>query len=280
VQDLKSRIKPISIPIAPNSADATVGSPLSDHQSNGVSASIGTIDDDTVSLFCRNACHLQLISSPSLREEYSKPHPAWMRELSVESSDGNEMHHAYAIYVLFRAIELFNHVYRRWPGEHATEVEGDEPQLRILVRDVIRSMSLGCNLSQFESWTSNLSRHGEGSVYNTEEPHGLHCNTGSSTPVTMPTVNLDDWVQELYVPHFHPHFYTFAAAYNFRQRLTLVKCSVRAGSSELHSIASYMGGVTAQEVIKLITGQYIPMGGVYVYNGIHSTSHALKFSTV
>ena len=43
----------------------------------------------------------------------------------------------------------------------------------------------------------------------------------------------------------------------------------RFGGSELHTIAAFMGGVVAQEVIKLITTQYTPVSNTYIYNGIN-----------
>lgn len=42
----------------------------------------------------------------------------------------------------------------------------------------------------------------------------------------------------------------------------------RAGEAELHNIASVMGGVAAQEAIKLITHQFVPLNHTYVFNGI------------
>jgi len=47
---------------------------------------------------------------------------------------------------------------------------------------------------------------------------------------------------------------------------------VRYGGSELHTIASFLGGVTSQEVIKVITGQYTPQNNTFIYNGLQSTS--------
>nr|CAB3264189.1 NEDD8-activating enzyme E1 regulatory subunit-like [Phallusia mammillata] len=49
----------------------------------------------------------------------------------------------------------------------------------------------------------------------------------------------------------------------------------RCGAAEIHSVAAYMGGVAAQECIKLITGQYVPVSGAYIYNGLKSTSLTL-----
>ncbi|CAI2167652.1 14243_t:CDS:10 [Funneliformis geosporum] len=46
----------------------------------------------------------------------------------------------------------------------------------------------------------------------------------------------------------------------------------RAGGSELANIASLLGGMVSQEVIKLITRQYIPINNTIVFDGVKSTS--------
>lgn len=51
--------------------------------------------------------------------------------------------------------------------------------------------------------------------------------------------------------------------------------SCRAGASDLPQIAALMGGIVAQEVIKLITKQYIPLEGTMIFNGIKSTTRVL-----
>lgn len=48
--------------------------------------------------------------------------------------------------------------------------------------------------------------------------------------------------------------------------------SCRSGASDLPQIAALMGGLVAQESIKLITKQYIPLNGTSVFNGIKSTT--------
>ena len=45
---------------------------------------------------------------------------------------------------------------------------------------------------------------------------------------------------------------------------------VRYGAAELHNVAAILGGVAAQEVVKVVTGQYVPLKHTYVYNGIGS----------
>lgn len=40
----------------------------------------------------------------------------------------------------------------------------------------------------------------------------------------------------------------------------------------MHSVAAYIGGCAAQEVIKLITGQYVPFNNTFIYNAMKQTS--------
>ncbi|RXG60580.1 NEDD8-activating enzyme E1 regulatory subunit [Armadillidium vulgare] len=50
----------------------------------------------------------------------------------------------------------------------------------------------------------------------------------------------------------------------------------RYGAAEVHSIAAYVGGCAAQEVIKIVTSQYIPINNTYIYNAISGTSTTLS----
>ncbi|KAL1220435.1 NEDD8-activating enzyme E1 regulatory subunit AXL [Cardamine amara subsp. amara] len=49
----------------------------------------------------------------------------------------------------------------------------------------------------------------------------------------------------------------------------------RFGASEIHVVASMLGGIASQEAIKLITKQFIPMPGTYIFNGIDHKSQSL-----
>ncbi|QDS73402.1 hypothetical protein FKW77_008080 [Venturia effusa] len=50
----------------------------------------------------------------------------------------------------------------------------------------------------------------------------------------------------------------------------------RAGGAELHNIASLAGGLIAQEVIKAITKQYIPVDNTCLFDGVKSSTSVLK----
>lgn len=43
---------------------------------------------------------------------------------------------------------------------------------------------------------------------------------------------------------------------------------VRYGGCELHTISSLIGGIAAQEAVKIISHQYIPLNNTFIYNGI------------
>ena len=50
---------------------------------------------------------------------------------------------------------------------------------------------------------------------------------------------------------------------------------VRCGAGELHVVAAVVGAIASQEAIKLITGQYVPVGGTLIYNAMSCTSSVL-----
>lgn len=51
---------------------------------------------------------------------------------------------------------------------------------------------------------------------------------------------------------------------------------VRANGGELHNIAAATGGMVAQEVIKVITKQYVPIDNTCLFDGIQSRTSVLK----
>ena len=47
---------------------------------------------------------------------------------------------------------------------------------------------------------------------------------------------------------------------------------VRYGAAELHPVAAFMGGSAAQEVIKIVTKQFIPFNNTFIYNAANASS--------
>jgi len=50
----------------------------------------------------------------------------------------------------------------------------------------------------------------------------------------------------------------------------------RFGNSQIHNIAAILGGIGAQEVIKLVTCQWVSLDNTFIFNGINSTSVAIR----
>ena len=50
----------------------------------------------------------------------------------------------------------------------------------------------------------------------------------------------------------------------------------RAEGGELHNIAALTGGMVAQEMIKIITKQYIPIDNTCIFDGINSRCQVLR----
>ncbi|WPH04428.1 Hypothetical protein R9X50_00731900 [Acrodontium crateriforme] len=51
---------------------------------------------------------------------------------------------------------------------------------------------------------------------------------------------------------------------------------VRAGGGELHNLASLTGGMISQEVIKVVTRQYVPVDNTCLFDGIASRTYVLR----
>lgn len=54
-------------------------------------------------------------------------------------------------------------------------------------------------------------------------------------------------------------------------------CSNRAGNAQLPQITALMGGIVAQEAIKLITKQYVALNGNLIFDGVSSRTAVASF---
>ena len=52
---------------------------------------------------------------------------------------------------------------------------------------------------------------------------------------------------------------------------------VRFGATELHNTAAVMGGVASQEIIKVLTHQWVPVNNTFLYNGVAATAGSFEF---
>ncbi|XP_038070147.1 NEDD8-activating enzyme E1 regulatory subunit-like [Patiria miniata] len=59
---------------------------------------------------------------------------------------------------------------------------------------------------------------------------------------------------------------------NFTMKDDYINEMCRYGAAELHSVGAFLGGAAAQEVIKIITHQFVPFNNTYIYNATTATS--------
>lgn len=68
-----------------------------------------------------------------------------------------------------------------------------------------------------------------------------------------------------------------APALKGNERLTQAAQELsRAAGGELHNISAVTGGMVAQEVIKIITKQYVPIDNTCIFDGIESRCQVLR----
>lgn len=68
-----------------------------------------------------------------------------------------------------------------------------------------------------------------------------------------------------------------AAAYKDNERAMKIAEEVsRSAGGELHNISAAVGGMVAQELIKVITQQYIALDNTCIYDGIESKCQVLR----
>lgn len=71
--------------------------------------------------------------------------------------------------------------------------------------------------------------------------------------------------------------YEKAPALKNNERLAQVAQELaRAAGGELHNISAVIGGMVAQEIIKIITKQYIPIDNTCIFDGIESRCQVLR----
>ena len=52
---------------------------------------------------------------------------------------------------------------------------------------------------------------------------------------------------------------------------------VRGQASEMHNLAAFMGGIASQEIVKILTAQFVPICQTLVYDGLKSTTTVFDF---
>lgn len=85
-----------------------------------------------------------------------------------------------------------------------------------------------------------------------------------------------DHLKEMYVPSHTQLLAVVSVVLGMSACICVCACRVRYGASEVHAIAAIMGGMAAQEAVKVIARQFLPLDNTVVFNGITSTAGSFK----
>lgn len=102
---------------------------------------------------------------------------------------------------------------------------------------------------------------------------GFPIDTRDSEPSDLPNTEYTHFMED-YAHRFLNHIEKSGGAFDIeaaKARLQPIIAELgRANGAELHNISALTGGMVAQEVIKVITKQYIPVDNTCVFDGITS----------
>ena len=175
---------------------------------------------------------------------------ALRQALAAEDTTANA-----SLYLLLRAVDRFQGTYHRFPGTF----DGYGPSELLFSQDGIAAEQRGILDPHALMWFV-LAR-------SIELSYALHCWCAACSELeedvallkaTVASVTSDSGVGTAAVSD------------------DLIEEMVRFGASELHVIGAIMGGIAAQEVIKFITRQFVPVGGTLIYNAMASTTSVLR----
>lgn len=90
---------------------------------------------------------------------------------------------------------------------------------------------------------------------------------------TYPNIHDLDSFTNLFIEHFTPHILSGNIPSSTISTFKEVLCH---NSTTYHNTSSLLGGITSQEVLKILTAQYIPLDNLFVFDGIRSISEKWK----
>ncbi|CAL8088626.1 unnamed protein product [Calicophoron daubneyi] len=212
------------------------------------------ITRDDIRVFVKNAAFLRVVRCRSLEEEM-KLSPARSDDLALIPT--HEENDAMLWYLVLRGASSFLMETGRWPGSvnaYTTPFSSKRDGNKYIRKmgDVKNSVIVD---RKAETDQSNEQQH---QISYLSESH----------------------IVESDLPSFRSHLNhvlrAFAIAPN-RVSLDYVNEFCRFGGGELHSVAAFMGGIAAQEVVKLITHQFVPVTKPLIYNAITQRTELLDF---
>lgn len=173
---------------------------------------------------------------------------------------------------------------------YKSKARADVAEVTQLVRQSENSLSRQARIpdSEIEAFCKNASHVRVLTNPNNELLPALRLMTSDPKTISRLSVLIEsDW-ESLFPVFIALNASTFPAAKSLdittlspdpetQENLTkAVQEAERVSGGELHNISSVLGGMVAQEAIKLLTRQYVPVDGTCVFDGIRSKSGVFK----
>ncbi|TGZ63666.1 hypothetical protein CRM22_006767 [Opisthorchis felineus] len=201
-----------------------------------------------IRLFVRNSAFLRVVRCRSLEEEL-KLSPARSEDLALIPT--HEENDSMLWYLVLRGASSFLSETGHWPGD-------PNPY----------SSSFHTNVT---STPNHILKTGDGQSKGQANDRKTE-GTGKEVA--------DSYVVEMDLPGFRAHLNRILRAFGIASTLVsldYVNEMCRFGGGELHSVAAFMGGIVSQEVIKLLTHQFVPITKPLIYNAIAQRTELIDF---
>mmetsp|Transcript_14646 Transcript_14646/g.15344 ORF Transcript_14646/g.15344 Transcript_14646/m.15344 type:complete len:613 (-) Transcript_14646:64-1902(-) len=215
------------------------------------------ISESEIDSFCKNISNIRYVETSSILQSETLPNQEVIQEI-LNDPYLDPIQTPFLYYVGLKAVDEFYTLYNRYPGEI--------PKLSLLSNDINDT-----NESQ-EEWKlgseKDLKLVNDDSeiLWNILQALAIRYGIQISTKLE----NKDDNEEDNNKSNNSQENID-----NIDNSETIAKLTqsharelTRYGGVELHNISSLMGGIAAQEAVKIITHLYVPLSNTYVFNGI------------
>ncbi|KAM3173641.1 hypothetical protein ACTXT7_012129 [Hymenolepis weldensis] len=233
---------------------------------------------EDIRLFAKNAAYIRVIKCGSLEEEL-KQSPARVEDLPNDSTGLRRS--ASPLPHTLRPYYFYAEVYASVSGQQGCKLTSNALVAYIFFLSVDLIPSYEGNDAML--WYFML--RGAAGFYEESgrwpgSPYGSSGESAAPTAEGGSDKQFSPHIVELDMPRLRNHVnrvLTSSGVAVNRVSDDFVHEMCRFGGGEIHSIAAFMGGIAAQEVIKLVTHQFVPICHPLIYNGITQQITLLEF---
>jgi amyloid beta precursor protein binding protein 1 len=195
-------------------------------------------------IFVKKSKGAVALRTTSIAEEYSVSEQVTETLMSaVYDTTADPQQTPFLWYLALRGVDAFHASKARWPGDSSNTVLTQD-QEEVYSHMVQIASSYGFPSEMMESLTNDGSSGSTSAQMDTSDGNDVDGQEGQGAPLLT------------------------------RQHAQEI---TRYGGAELHTISALIGGMAAQEIVKVLTNLYVPLDNTYVFNGVAATGAAYKF---